>query len=73
MPAHVILSAERIRLDANPGSKDEAIRQAAQLLVDTGAIVAAGVVKANGQKACVTITNGILAGPGVPGKLQLSQ
>ena len=40
-PAHVILSAERIRLDANPGSKDEAIRQAAQLLVDTGAIAPA--------------------------------
>ena len=43
MPAHVILSAERIRLDANPGSKDEAIRQAAQLLVDTGAIAPAYV------------------------------
>ncbi|WP_171979169.1 PTS sugar transporter subunit IIA, partial [Roseomonas sp. TAS13] len=39
----MILSAERIRLDANPGSKDEAIRQAAQLLVDTGAIAPAYV------------------------------
>ncbi|MFC7551998.1 HPr family phosphocarrier protein [Pseudoroseomonas wenyumeiae] len=34
----MILSRERIRLGASPADKDAAIRQAAQLLVDTGAI-----------------------------------
>lgn len=34
----MILSADRIRLAARPSSKEEAIREAAQLLVETGAI-----------------------------------
>jgi len=34
----VILSAERIRLAASPADKESAIRQAAQLLVDSGSI-----------------------------------
>ncbi|EHM02230.1 phosphoenolpyruvate-protein phosphotransferase [Acetobacteraceae bacterium AT-5844] len=34
----MILSAERIRLAASPADKDSAIRQAAQLLVETGSI-----------------------------------
>jgi phosphoenolpyruvate-protein phosphotransferase len=37
----VILSAERIRLGAQPADKESAIRQAAQLLVDSGSIQAA--------------------------------
>ncbi len=37
----MILSADRVRLGARPASKEEAIRQAAQLLVDTGAIAPA--------------------------------
>lgn len=43
------------------------------LSVDHGAIVALGVVKANGNKACITITDAVLAGPGVPGNLQLTE
>ena len=37
----MILTADRIRLDAQPADKEAAIRQAAQLLVETGAIDAA--------------------------------
>lgn len=43
------------------------------LAINKGAIVATGVVKANGQKACIEVTDAILAGQGVPGNLLLSQ
>ncbi|WP_224279549.1 pilus assembly protein TadG-related protein [Nocardioides lacusdianchii] len=43
------------------------------LAINKGAIVATGVVKANGQKACIEVTDALLAGQGVPGNLVLSK